>query len=278
MPGVRWIGFVTLSVATFFVALAAPAANAAPPTCSDGQTGTHQDTPVSVISDWCRDPEGDQLSYRIVSGPSHGTLSPDPQRPYARIYTPASGYTGTDSWTYKASDGTSESNVATYQVTTVRQGEPLPPTVGPPSTEAPTPPPPGSHPPQGSGPCSVKSNIRDNDAYFGIFKRGVRSLATQSIGTLTTRAAYSNFMTCPIGRVVGKVFAVDVASTRVLILSGDKSFHYCCLGRSSLHLKPTKRGRALLAKAKRLRVRAVLIEYDTIGGKISYATTLTLKR
>src|SRR3954464_15966056 len=115
MPGVRWIGFVTLSVATFFVALAAPAANAAPPTCSDGQTGTHQDTPVSVISDWCRDPELIQLSYTIVSGPSHGTLSPDPQRPASPIYTPASGYTGTFLGTYKASDGTSAAPTATYQ-------------------------------------------------------------------------------------------------------------------------------------------------------------------
>jgi streptogramin lyase len=66
------------------------------------------------------DPEGDSLTAVKVSDPAHGsvTLSPDG----SFIYTPDLNYSGADSFTYEASDGTDVSNIATVNLT----GDPSP--------------------------------------------------------------------------------------------------------------------------------------------------------
>ncbi len=73
------------------------------------------------------DPDGDALTYTIVSGPSHGALGGTGA---ARTYTPAAGYSGTDSFTFKASDGALDSNTATVSIT-VRAALTPPPTPTP---------------------------------------------------------------------------------------------------------------------------------------------------
>ncbi len=57
---------------------------------------------------------GDTLTYSIVSGPAHGTLSGAPP---AVTYTPALNYSGPDSFTFKANDGAADSNTATVSIT-----------------------------------------------------------------------------------------------------------------------------------------------------------------
>jgi RHS repeat-associated protein len=59
------------------------------------------------------DPDGDNLSYTVVDVPSHGTLSGAAPN---LTYTPASGYLGSDRITFKVSDGTLESTVATVSI------------------------------------------------------------------------------------------------------------------------------------------------------------------
>jgi uncharacterized repeat protein (TIGR01451 family) len=61
------------------------------------------------------DPNGDALTAVLVSGPAHGTLTLSADGSFT--YTPAPGYTGSDSFTYKANDGTLDSNVATVSLT-----------------------------------------------------------------------------------------------------------------------------------------------------------------
>jgi VCBS repeat-containing protein len=61
------------------------------------------------------DVEGDALNAVLVSGPSNGTLTLNSDGSFS--YTPNAGYNGTDSFTYKASDGTAYSNVATATIT-----------------------------------------------------------------------------------------------------------------------------------------------------------------
>jgi hypothetical protein len=56
------------------------------------------------------DVEGDDLTFTIVTQPENGTLSGDG---YVRIYTPGPDFTGQDSFTFLASDGTLDSDVAT---------------------------------------------------------------------------------------------------------------------------------------------------------------------
>ncbi|NIP23245.1 MAG: hypothetical protein GWN67_25210, partial [Phycisphaerae bacterium] len=59
------------------------------------------------------DADHDPLTYNIVSGPSNGTFIGTPPR---LEYLPNSTFRGLDSFTYKASDGLLESNIATVTI------------------------------------------------------------------------------------------------------------------------------------------------------------------
>ena len=61
------------------------------------------------------DPEGSALTAILVSGPSNGTLTLNSDGTFN--YAPNAGFSGTDSFTYKANDGILDSNVATVTIT-----------------------------------------------------------------------------------------------------------------------------------------------------------------
>lgn len=67
-------------------------------------------------------PEGLTLSYGLSTAPSHGSVSIDPSNG-SFTYTPASGYAGTDSFTYTAATANGSSPVATAAVV-VKGGAP----------------------------------------------------------------------------------------------------------------------------------------------------------
>ncbi|MEV6580416.1 FG-GAP-like repeat-containing protein [Streptomyces sp. NPDC051582] len=60
------------------------------------------------------DPDGNTLTASVVNGPAHGTLTLNPDGSFA--YQPAGAYVGNDSFTYEATDGTDDSNVATVTI------------------------------------------------------------------------------------------------------------------------------------------------------------------
>ncbi|MDD4788743.1 MAG: Ig-like domain-containing protein, partial [Pirellulales bacterium] len=64
------------------------------------------------------DVDGDALTVRLVDPPSHGTVTLADDGSFA--YTPEADYHGADSFTYVASDGASESTVATVAIEVVR--------------------------------------------------------------------------------------------------------------------------------------------------------------
>ena len=78
-------------------------------------TRTDEDTPLTVAAAGVlgndTDVDGDALTAVLVSGPANGTLTLNADGSFT--YTPDANYNGTDSFTYKASDGTADSNVAT---------------------------------------------------------------------------------------------------------------------------------------------------------------------
>lgn len=57
------------------------------------------------------------LTYLIVEQPTHGTLVHTDETSKSFTYTPDLDYVGTDSFTFKVSDGTSISNIATISIT-----------------------------------------------------------------------------------------------------------------------------------------------------------------
>ena len=59
------------------------------------------------------DADGQTLSFAVVSGPTNGTLSGSGAN---RVYTPRSGFSGADSFTFRANDGALDSNTATVSI------------------------------------------------------------------------------------------------------------------------------------------------------------------
>jgi large repetitive protein len=96
------------------------------PTASAQSVTTAEDTP-KVVTLSSSDPDNDNQSFSIVSGPSNGTLGSvgpvsctgtGPRNCSADItYTPAADYNGADSFTFKTNDGLFDSNTATVSVT-----------------------------------------------------------------------------------------------------------------------------------------------------------------
>jgi Tol biopolymer transport system component len=84
-----------------------------PPVAQDGSASTDAGTPVTITL-VATDADGDPLTYAIVTGPAHGTLSGIAPN---LSYTPAAGYSGPDSFTFTANDGSADSNVATVSIT-----------------------------------------------------------------------------------------------------------------------------------------------------------------
>ena len=61
------------------------------------------------------DVDGDPLTPVVVSGPSNGTLTLNANGVFT--YTPNANFNGSDSFTYRVSDGQVQSNVATVSLT-----------------------------------------------------------------------------------------------------------------------------------------------------------------
>jgi lysophospholipase L1-like esterase len=63
------------------------------------------------------DAQGNTLTASLVSGTTSGNLTLNPNGSFT--YTPNTGFTGTDSFTYRANDGSLNSNVATVTINTI---------------------------------------------------------------------------------------------------------------------------------------------------------------
>ncbi len=72
------------------------------------------------------DPDGNALTYAIASEPKSGEISGFDKATGALVYTPTEGFTGKDSFTFKASDGTQDSNTAHIRVTVNENQNPSP--------------------------------------------------------------------------------------------------------------------------------------------------------
>src|SRR5207244_5743775 len=81
---------------------------------------TTEDTPKAITLS-AADVDGDPLTYAIVTGPAHGTLSGTVPN---LTYTPAPNYNGPDGFTFKANDGTIDSNVAAVSISVTPVNDP----------------------------------------------------------------------------------------------------------------------------------------------------------
>ena len=86
----------------------------------DGGVTTQEDTPVSIILVGS-DPDGDPLTYRVVTGPSHGKLSGTAPK---LKYTPNANFNGSDSFTFNVNDGRVEGVPVTVLITVTAVNDP----------------------------------------------------------------------------------------------------------------------------------------------------------
>ena len=118
-------GEANSNAATVSIAVApvndTPVANANAYTAQGGSTLTVA-APGVLGND--TDIEGSSLTASVATGVSHGSLALATNGSFT--YTPAAGYSGPDSFTYRASDGTTPSAPATVSIT-VQPAPPAPP-------------------------------------------------------------------------------------------------------------------------------------------------------
>lgn len=84
-----------------------------PPTANSQNVSTAFNTPVAITLSGS-DPDGDSLSYAIVTSPANGALSGVAP---SLTYTPTTGHSGADSFTFTVSDGVATSAAATVSIT-----------------------------------------------------------------------------------------------------------------------------------------------------------------
>jgi hypothetical protein len=96
------------------------------PVATDDSYGTNEDTPLSVLAPGVlandNDIDGNTLTAVKVSDPANGTVVLNDDGSFT--YTPNANFNGSDSFTYKANDGTTDSNVATVTITVAPVNDP----------------------------------------------------------------------------------------------------------------------------------------------------------
>jgi hypothetical protein len=94
------------------------ALNNQPPVANPQSLTRNEDTSVPIITLAGTDLDGDPLTYQVVTGPSHGTVSGGTLA--SRTYTPTLNYNDAavpDSFTFTVSDGSATSATATVSIT-----------------------------------------------------------------------------------------------------------------------------------------------------------------
>src|SRR5207248_2621265 len=116
-------GTVDSSAAT--VSITVTAVNDPPVAANDSYAAT-EDTVLTIAAPGVlandSDVDGDPLTALIVVGPGHGSVTLNANGSFT--FTPAANYNGADSFTYKANDGTLNSNVATVTITVTSVNDP----------------------------------------------------------------------------------------------------------------------------------------------------------
>jgi VCBS repeat-containing protein len=88
-------------------------ADHAPVAANGGASG--EENAVIIGALLATDADGDRLTFSRLAQASHGSVSVNANGSF--VYTPNTGFSGTDSFTFKANDGVLDSNIATVSLT-----------------------------------------------------------------------------------------------------------------------------------------------------------------
>ena len=118
-------------VATVTVTVTPVAADNHAPTATPGSFTVESQQQATFVPTGT-DPDGDALAFAVVTPPAHGNLQIIPGQS-TWYYDPTSGYSGSDSFTFTASDGALTSAPATVSITITPVRANTPPTSVPPN-------------------------------------------------------------------------------------------------------------------------------------------------
>lgn len=91
-----------------------------PPEANPQSLGTAEDTSKAITLSGS-DPDGDLLTFQVVTSPSHGSLSGTVP---SLTYTPAADYNGPDSFTFRVNDGQVDSATVTVSISVTALNDP----------------------------------------------------------------------------------------------------------------------------------------------------------
>jgi len=93
--------------------------NDTPVAATNMNIATNEDIPLNFTANSASDVDLDSLTYVIVTGPTNGALTNcmSSNGDLTCTYTPNSNYNGSDSFTYKANDGSLDSAITTVSIT-----------------------------------------------------------------------------------------------------------------------------------------------------------------
>jgi VCBS repeat-containing protein len=88
------------------------------PAAIDGVLTVTQDSSNDAGTLVATDADGDPVTFSKVTDPTHGAVTVNANGSFS--YTPTAGFSGADSFTFKANDGTVDSNTATVSITVTK--------------------------------------------------------------------------------------------------------------------------------------------------------------
>lgn len=273
--------------------------NCPAPTCQDQSVAVSYNSPGTQVALGCTLPNnGDTLAYSIISQPQHGTLSTPDAGGHA-TYTPNTGYSGSDSFTFKA---TNHEGAASATKTTTLNVAAAPPCQNPVICNAT----PGSLPPSyyttasgqnyvpSPGPGVPQSHGTAEPSPAPITRAELAALLTgevtpapgaAKIGAVLAHGGYAlAFKALEAGTAIVDWYQVPqggrLAKTRtlrvVLVASGRQTF--AAAGTATIQIRLTSAGKRLLRHAKKIKLIAKGSFTPTHDQPVNATRTLLLKR
>jgi hypothetical protein len=228
------------------------------PHCDDVTTSTPRGTSKSIQLS-CTDTESDPLTLAVAGDPQHGTLTTVNQTTDRVTYIPDDGFTGQDSFTYTANDGSEDSNAATVSVS-----------VTAPTDDGGTQQPGGNQPPGGGGetPTLTSSLAIAKTKLGALLKSG---LPVSFTCNTVCSAKFELLMTKKLAKRLG------IAAARPVVI-GRGSGKVSASGTKKVAVKLTAKAKRRLKKVRRVTVTLRSTVTDAAGKKTVRTRKLTLKR
>jgi Bacterial Ig domain len=231
------------------------------PACTDGTATVESGKSLTIADLPCHDADADDFD-EYFDDPGHGTIDID-NATGALIYTPAAGYTGSDSFTYFAQDipwGQVSLGQGTMTITVTAPPQPTPlPSVVPPTPVA---------QPRDTTPPT-----------FSLRAPAVKlkSALAKGLGVAVTSAEPGNAsVTITVDRATARKLRLDRKAKHPVKVGAAKGV--VAAGKTTLAVKFTAKARKALKHVRRVKLSVAVTVVDAAGNRSAHTLAVTLRR